>query len=75
MQQAVDCLRRHQRPATSAPNPSVLQLKAHSQAKSQPVEAAMTTLLRGVFTWPAYSNSLPERAHEELDRFLDSLTD
>ena len=75
MRQALDCLRRWQRSASSTEKVSVLDLAVGPEAKSQRVEAAMVTLLRGVFTNSTCSNCLPERAHRELDSFLDSLTD
>lgn len=61
------------RTATNKRTPS-LQLSSPVANNSSAPQAAMTTILRSIFHNADYARDLPNQAHEELDRFLDSLT-
>ncbi len=61
-------------PASSNKRTSSLHLLPPSSNDSRAPQAAMATILRGIYSDINYSRDLPITAHEELDRFLDSLT-
>ncbi len=61
-------------PPSSNKRTSSLHLIPPPKSDSRAPQAAMATILRSIFHNVDYTRDLPNRAHEELDRFLDSLT-
>ncbi len=54
---------------------STLLLFPVPAARSSQVKAVLLTILRGIFDDEELSQGLPPQAHQELDRFLDSLAE
>ncbi len=73
--QRLDRLRGASKPS-AAPDKrtSSLHLIPPPRTDSRAPQAAMATILRSIFRDADYTRELPSQAHEELDRFLDSLT-
>ncbi len=59
--------------AQSRKNSSLLLFPVPA-ARSSQVRGALLTILRGIFGDEELSSDLPPQAHQELDRFLESLT-
>ncbi len=59
--------------AQSRKNSSLLLFPVPA-ARSSQVRGALLTILRGIFSDDELSKDLPPQAHQELDRFLESLT-